>query len=86
MAIPMKWIICKMRTNLTIQGRKNIKSTTNRIKKILDAKYEKANLKDRTNKLKYFNSDEQFLISRLLKKHKNIFDGTLPVLSIKSNF
>ena len=35
-----------MRTNFTIQESKNIKSATNRIKEILDAKYEKANLKD----------------------------------------
>ena len=39
----MKSIICKMRNNFTIQDSKNIKSATNRIEKILDAKYEKAN-------------------------------------------
>ena len=32
-----------MRTNFAIQESKNIKSATNRIKKILDAKCEKAN-------------------------------------------
>ena len=41
-----------MRTNFAIQGSKNIKSTTNRIKKILDAKYEKANIKVISTKLK----------------------------------
>ena len=46
---------------------KNIKSATFRIKKILDAKYEKANLKEMTRKLKYLNSDEQYSIYRLLK-------------------
>ena len=66
-----------MKTNFAIQESKNIKSETNRIKKILDANYEKANLKDITTELKYLNSDEQFLIYRLLKKHENIFDGTL---------
>ena len=45
-----------MKTNFAIQGNKNIGSATNRIKKILDAKYEKAKLKDITTKLKYFNS------------------------------
>ena len=59
-----------MRTNFVIQDSKNIKSATNRIKKILDAKYEKANLKEITNKLKYLNSDEQLLIYRLLKNMK----------------
>ena len=50
-----------MKTNFAIQESKNIKSATNRIKKILDANYEKANLKHMTTKLKYLNSDEQFL-------------------------
>ena len=44
----MKSINCKMRTNFAIQESKNIKSTTNRIKKTLDVKYEKANLKEIT--------------------------------------
>ena len=75
--IPMKSSNCKMKTNFAIQESKNIKSATNRIKKILDTNYEKANLKDITTKLKYLNSDEQFLIYRLLKKHESMFDGTL---------
>ena len=37
----------------------------------------KGKLKDITNKLKYLNSDEQFFIYRLVKKHENMFDGTL---------
>ena len=41
--IPMKLINCEMRTNFAIQENKNIKSATNRIKKILDAKFEKEN-------------------------------------------
>ena len=47
-----------MKTNFAIQESKNNKSATNRIKKILDAKYEMAILKEITNKLKYLNSDE----------------------------
>ena len=43
--IPMKSINCKMRINCAIQESKNIKSATNRITKISDAKYEKVNLK-----------------------------------------
>ena len=41
-----------MRTNFAIQESKNIESTTNRIKKILDDKYEKANLQEITNQSK----------------------------------
>ena len=62
----MKLSNCKMRTNFVIQDSKNIKSATNRIKKILDANCEKANLKEITTKLKYLNSDEQLLIYRLI--------------------
>ena len=38
-----------MITNFTIQESKNIKSATNRIKKILDAKYEKGKFKRNDN-------------------------------------
>ena len=61
-----------MRTNFAIQESKNIKRITKRIKKILDAKYENANFKEITNKLKYLNSDEQFSMYRLSKKYGNI--------------
>ena len=40
---------------VAIQDSKNIKSTTNRFQKILDAKYQRVRLKEITNKLKHFN-------------------------------
>ena len=49
-----------MRTNFAIQESENVESATNRIKKILDAKYEKANLIEIRNESKYLNTDEQF--------------------------
>ena len=61
------------RTYFAMQESKNVKSVTNKIKKFLDAKYEKVNLKEITTKLKYSNSDEQFLLYRLLKKHENMY-------------
>ena len=42
-----------MRTNFAIQEIKDIKSATNRIKKILDAKYENKNLKEITTELDF---------------------------------
>ena len=66
-----------MKTNFAIQDSKNIRSATDRIKKILYAKYKKVNSKEITNKLKYINLDEQVLIYRLLQKHENMFDGIL---------
>ena len=52
----------ELRLRVAPEESKNIKSATNRINQILYAKYEKANLKDITTKLKYLNSDKQFLI------------------------
>ena len=76
-----------MRNDSAIQESKNVKSPTNRIKKILDAKHKKANLKEVTTKSKYLNSDKQVLIYRLSKTQDNMFDGTLgKVLNIKLNF
>ena len=60
--ILMKSINFKMRTNFAIEESKNIKSAAIRIKKILDTG---------------MNSDEQFLLYTLLKKHENMFDDTL---------
>ena len=66
-----------MRSNFAIQESQNIKSATNRIKKVSDAKYEKAYLKYITNKINYVISYKQFLIYRLLKKHEKMIDGIL---------
>ena len=75
--IPMISINCKIRTNFAIQKSKNIRSATNRIKKILHVKHKKTNLTEIKTKLKYSNKEEQFLVYRLLQKHENKFDGTL---------
>ena len=63
---PIKLINCKMRTNFAIQESKNIKSATNRVNKILDAKYEMVNLKEITTKFKRLYWDKQFWSNRLL--------------------
>ena len=55
-------INCKIRTQFTIQNSKNVRNVNKRIKKILDAKYKKANLKKIVNKLKCPNNDKQSLI------------------------
>ena len=54
-----------MRTNFTVQESKNIRSATNRITKILDAKYETSNLKEITTKLKCLNSNLKDLTTKL---------------------
>ena len=47
------------------------------MKKIVDAKYEKAHLMKIVNKLKYLSNDKQSLILKLLRKHEEMFDGIL---------
>ena len=58
--ITIKPIDCNLKKHFVIQYNKNVKNSTNRIKKILDASYEIA--KRITGKLKYLSSDEELLI------------------------
>ena len=54
----MKSVDFKMRAHFTIQDSKNIKNANKRVKKILDANHEKANLKEMVNNSTYLNSDK----------------------------
>ena len=63
----MKPMDCKMRIYFTIQDSKNVKNATKRMKKILDANYEKANLKKIVSNVKYPSNDKQSLILKLLR-------------------
>ncbi len=47
------------------------------IKKILDAKYDKANLQQVCSDQAQLNEDEQEQLFRLMQKHEELFDGTL---------
>ena len=60
-----------------MEQHKKVRNATKRIKKILDANNKIACLKKIVNNLKYLNNDKQSLILKLLRKHKEIFDGTL---------
>ena len=63
-----------------------VKEMAERTNKILDAKYEKANLKQVIKKLNYLTKVEQKGLLKLLQKYETMFDGTLgltKVLSIK---
>ena len=57
MNLPINLIDCKMRIHFTLQDDKNVRNAANRIKKILDANYKKANLKKIVNNLKCLNND-----------------------------
>ena len=58
----MKPIICKMRTYFFIQGSKNVRNITKRIKKVLGAKYVKANFNKIFIHSNYLKTEEQFFI------------------------
>ena len=75
--IPMKPRDCTQETHFAISDSKNVAQATRRIKKILDAKYQKANLKEITKQLTYLSKDEQKLLLKLLRKYEDMFDGTL---------
>ena len=67
-SIPMKPAHNSTRTHFAISDSKRVASETKRIKKILDAKYEKADLNKLDNNLDYLNTNKQ---SKLLKLIEN---------------
>ena len=75
--IDMKPKDCKRESHFAISESEKVQQATNRIKRILDAKYEKANLKKVVNKLDYLNKEEQKSFLKLLQKYESMFDGTL---------
>ena len=55
----------------------SVASDIDRIKKILGAKYEPANLDKVVAGIMYLNLKEKIKLHRLIRKHENLFDGTL---------
>lgn len=55
----------------------SVASDIDHIQKILDAKYEPANLDEVVDGITYLNPMEKTKLHRLLRKHENPFDGTL---------
>ena len=62
-----------------IQDSKLITTSTERIKKILDTKYEPANLKNIVQTQKHLTITEQEKLYKLLNKYDKLFDGSLGV-------
>ena len=75
--IPMKPRDCTVEGHFAIEESTNVQQATTRIKKILDAKYEKANLKEIVKSLNYLTKSEQKSMLQLLRKYESMFDGTL---------
>ena len=68
---------CTVEGHFAIEESANVQQATSRIKKILDAKYEKANLKQIVKSLNYLEKHEQKLLLQVLRKYEDMFDGTL---------
>ena len=75
--IPMKPINCDVKTHYAIRDSTRVQSETKRIKKILDANYQKANLPKIVKDLIYLNAIKQNKLLKLLRKYEQMFDGTL---------
>ena len=75
-----KWRRSKLDLNLMIKSSEEpvaTKQATNRIVKILDSNYSKANLAEIVRKTNHLTKREQEMLYELLKKYEDIFDGTL---------
>lgn len=75
-----KWKLSKYELKTIIREMKEpiaAQEATNRMIKILDSKYEKANLQKIVEGATHLNQREKDLLYKLLKKYEEIFDGTL---------
>ena len=61
----------------TMQEPKATKESTSRMVEILDAKYEKANLKKVVAAATHLSEFQKEQLHQLLKKYEELFDGTL---------
>ena len=76
-SIPMKDRDCTVQDSFFIKDPKAVDFSMTRIKQILDAKYEKANLEEIAKDCFHLTQIEQQLLLKLLKKYEPLFDGTL---------
>ena len=60
-----------------IDDSRQVQLATKRVKKILDAKYEKANLVEVVRKCTHLSESERVPLLTLLRRYKPMFDGTL---------
>ena len=60
-----------------IEDSKPLQEATSRMKQILEAKYEPANLNEVVDACKHLHTNERQALHKLLSKYKGLFDGTL---------
>jgi hypothetical protein len=73
----MKPIDGTVENSYHVQEARAAEDSFNRIKRILDAKYEPANLDEGAINSSHLNKEEQAKLLKLLKRYESLFDGTL---------
>jgi len=76
-SIPMKNVDATAEEAYHVEDSEAIQDATERIKKILDAKYEPADLDEVVNSCSYLSEEEKKRLRDLLEKYKTLFDGSL---------
>jgi hypothetical protein len=74
--VPMRSADCTIE-DLYIQDTEKIEDAMSRVKRILDAKYEAANLEQIVAECDYLTKEQQEHLLKILNKHKQLFDGSL---------
>ena len=75
--MPMKDINATAATSYHVHERGHVDEMSDRVKEILDAKYEKANARSIAREQTHLSKDEQSKLEQLLIKYQTLFDGTL---------
>ena len=76
-SINMKPHDCQVEAHYHIDDSTSVNEATDRIKEILDAKYEKADLAQVARECAHLTTDEQTRLLKILTKYEILFDGTL---------
>jgi hypothetical protein len=77
--IPMRSRDATIANSFCISDTPCLEEAAERIKQILDAKYEPANLDEITASCTHLTNEEQYELNSLLKKYESLFDGTLGI-------
>ena len=75
--IHMRSQLSKAASAYFIRDSKELEDSTTRVKRILDAKYEKADLNATVSNCKHLEANEKSTLITLLRKYETLFDGTL---------
>lgn len=76
-SMPFKSRDATLESSFNIEDADAVLDSTGRMKRILDAHYEKADLDKTVESMTHLQLDERAALLRVLKKHETLFDGTL---------